>query len=169
MIGYSEMNLSVVGICRCEGHRVHGFELETHSFPDGTTENLPAMCPDNDLMRRELYKEFRPVLETLEANENWTVSTCYSGMIAEIKPGLFLYSFGDLDEIGEENFYVKTDLAVLLDSLINEWGTEAPRWREFLKRTGSNGLPSGYEPASMVDHKIFFPQFEGEGLIVGVY
>jgi len=142
--------------------------MKTYTFNDNTTEDLPVFCPENDLMREELFNQFDPVIQTFESNENWTMFSCYSGMIAEIKPGLFLYSFGDIDEVGEANFYVKSEIKELLDLLLTEWGPAAPPWREFLKSVGNSGYPENYEPGSMVDHKIFFPKLEEDGLLVGL-
>lgn len=158
-----------VKICPCEGSMEHArFELVDHLFPDGSSELLPTLCPENDLLSPDLFQQFKPILKTLESNINWTNYACYAGLIAEVSAGLYFYSFGDTDEVGESNFYIKSDLKPILDKLIGEWGPSAPPWREFLKSVGENGYPKGYQPGSMVDYQEFFPRLDEEGLTVGI-
>lgn len=164
---YKDLNSAEVIVCDCEGFRQHDLEIRSHRFTDGTTELLPTLCPENDLMRTELFNQFRPLLKTLESNENRTMFSCYSGMIAEVSPGLYFYSFGDIDEVGESNFYIKSELSHILEKLLSEWGELAPPWRDFLRSIGNKGYPEGYEPGSMVDHKFLFPNLDEEGLSVG--
>ena len=169
MSNYFNLNSSAIQICDCEGRRTHNFEEANHVFSDGSVEILPMLCPDNDLLRTELFQKFLPLLQTFEANENWTMFACYSGMIAEISSGLYMYSFGDIDEIGESNFYVKEDLNVILEILLSEWGELAPPWRNLFRSVSESGYPKNYEPGSMVDHKVLFPTLEESGLTVGFY
>lgn len=165
---FSELNAVAVRLCTCDGERTHDLEFEEYTFPDGSVEQLPLMCVENELLNTEIYQRFRPVLRTLESNENWTMFACYSGMIAQLSPGLYFYSFGDIDEAGEENHYVKCEISRLLDFLLEEWGESAPPWRDFLRSVGEKGLPAGYQPGSMVDPKIFFPHLDEDGLLVGM-
>ena len=164
----SDQNSVDVRLCTCDGARTHELEHEDYTFPDGSVEKLPLICPENELLATEIYQRYRPVLKTLESNENWTMFACYSGMIAEIEPGLYFFSFGDIDEAGEGNHYLKCEISSLLERLLEEWGPSAPPWRNFLHTVGEKGLPAGYEPGSLVDHKIFFPQLDEEGLSVGM-
>lgn len=158
-----------VKICTCDGLAPHEEFLEfEHHFPDGSIELLPGLCPENGLLSSEIYQKFKPLLKTVESNENWNNYAFYAGLIAEVKPGLYFYSFGDIDEAGENNFYVKSELKPILETLILDWGTDAPHWRTFLNSIGESGYPKGYEPGSMVDHKEFFPKLDEEGLTVGV-
>lgn len=158
-----------VKICPCDGNQQEiGVIMTEHQFPDGSTELLPMLCPDHDFSNSDLFALYQPVLETAESNENWTMYALYLGMIAEIKPGLFFFSFGDSDEVGESNSYIKSDLKPVLEMLLSEWGSAAPPWRAFLRSLGENSYPSGYEPGSMVSHKDFFPELDDEGLMVGV-
>ena len=159
---------AIVKICPCNSETPHEefIELE-HHFPDGSVEMLPALCPENELLSSELYQIYKPVIKTLESNENWTNYACYAGVIAQIKTGLYFYSFGDTDEAGECNYYIKSELKPILENLISEWGPDAPQWRTFLKSVGENGYPKGYQPGSMVDHKELFPRLDEEGLSVG--
>jgi hypothetical protein len=168
MSRFSELNAVAVRLCACDGERTHNLEFEEYPFPDGSVEKLPVICIENELLNTEIYQQFLPVLKTLESNENWTMFACYSGMIAQVSLGLYFYSFGDIDEAGEANHYVKCEISPLLDLLLEEWGPSAPPWREFLQSVGERGLPSGYQPGTMVDPKLFFPQLEEEGLTVGV-
>lgn len=169
MSNYLNLNLSTIQICDCEGQRTHNFEKAVHVFSDESVEYLPIFCPDNDLSKTELFQMYRPLLQTFEANENWTMFTCYSGMIAEISSGLYMYSFGDIDEIGESNFYVKEDLNVILDKLLSEWGELAPPWRSLFRSVSESGYPKNYEPGTMVDHKVLFPNLDEPNLKVGLY
>ena len=100
---------AIVKICPCNSETPHEefIELE-HHFPDGSFEMLPALCPENELLSSELYQIYKPVIKTLESNENWTNYACYAGVIAQIKTGLYFYSFGDTDEAGECNYYIKS-------------------------------------------------------------
>ena len=163
-----ELNTVAVRLCTCDGERTHELESADYTFPDGYVERLPLICVENELLSTEVYQRFRPVLRTLESNENWTMFACYSGMIAEVLPGLYFYSFGDIDEAGEHNYFVKCEITSLLDILLEEWGTSGPPWRDFLRTVGERGLPAGYQPGSMVDPKLFFPQLDEEGLTVGM-
>jgi hypothetical protein len=168
MSRFNELNAVAVRLCNCDGERTHDLELEDYSFPDGSVEMLPLICVENEILNTEIYQRFLPVLKTLESNENWTMFACYSGMIAQVSPGLYFYSFGDIDEAGETNYYVKCEIFLLIDLLLGEWGPSAPPWREFLQSVGERGLPSGYQPGTMVDPKFFFPQLDEEGLTVGM-
>jgi hypothetical protein len=157
-----------IKICSCDGAAQHEqFTKSEYTFPDGSTELLPDLCPENEYLPSGLFQHYEPILKTLESNENWTMFSCYSGMIAEISPGLYFYSFGDIDEAGESNFYIKSELNVVVEKLLAEWGELAPPWREFLKSVGNSGYPKGYEPGSMVHHKVLFPKLDEEGLSVG--
>jgi hypothetical protein len=160
---------AIVKICPCNSETPHEeFQKIEHQFSDGSTELLPALCPENELLSSEIYQQYKPMLKTLESNENWTNYACYAGLIAEIKPGLYFYSFGDIDEAGENNFYIKSELKPILETLISDWNTVGPDWRVFLKSIGVSGFPKGYQPGSMVDHKDFFPRLDEEGLTVGM-
>jgi hypothetical protein len=158
-----------VKLCPCYGSTNHErFEEVDHVFPDGSIELLPTLCLENNLLPSDLFQQYKPILKTLESNENWTNFACYVGQIAEITSGLYFYSFGDIDEVGESNFYIKSDLKSILNKLISEWGPSAPPWREFLKSVGQSGYPKDYEPGSMVNHKDFFPKLDDEGLTAGI-
>ena len=157
-----------VKVCPCDGSMEHEkFEVVDHVFPDGTIEQLPTLCLENELLSSELFQQYKPILKTLASNEEWINYACYAGQIAELKPGLYFYSFGDIDELGECNFYIKSDLKAILQKLIAEWGPSGPPWREFLKSVGKTGYPKNYQPGSLVDHKDFLPSLDEEGLTVG--
>lgn len=157
-----------VKICPCDGSMEHArFEEVEHIFPDGSIELLPTLCPENELLPSDLFEQYKPILETLESNEEWTNYATYSGQIAEVSTGLYFYSFGDTDEVGESNFYFKSELKPILEELISDWGTAGPAWREFLKSVGEGGYPKGYQPSSMVDHIGLIPKLNEEGLFVG--
>jgi len=157
-----------VKICPCDGLMEHArFEEVEHIFPDGSIELLPTLCPENELLPSDLFEQYKLILETLESNEEWTNYATYSGQIAEISTGLYFYSFGDIDEVGETNFYFKCELKPILEELISDWGPAGTAWREFLKSVGEIGYPKGYQPSSMVDHIELIPKLNEEGLFVG--
>ncbi len=157
-----------VKLCPCDGSMGHArFEEVDHLFPDGSIVLLPTLCPENELLPSDLFQQYKPILKTLESNENWTNDACYAGLIAEVNSGLYFYSFGDVDEVGESNFYIKSELKIVLEALISDWGPSAPTWRQFLKSVGKNGYPKGYQPGSIVDYMELLPELSEEGLCVG--
>ena len=91
-----------------------------------------------------------------------------AGLIAEMRPGLYFYSFGDVDEIGECNFFIKSDLKSIIDVLIREWGPSGSRWAALLRNVCFNGYPKGYEPGAIVNLSEFFPDTGEETLSLGL-
>ena len=165
----SALNMVEIKLCGCDGELDHNdFPEIEYTFPDGSTELLPVLCLENEIYPEDLYYEFNPVLKTLESDEEWTMFACYAGQIAEIRPGLFFYSFGDIDEIGERNFYIQGDLETVVDMLLEEWGPDAPAWEVFFKSIGQNGYPEDYEPGTLVDVTFFLPNNDSETLTVGI-
>ena len=163
------MNMVAIKVCECDGEKDHNeYPMSEYVLSDGSIEVLPELCLENELYPEDLYYEFRPVLKTLESDEEWTMFACYSGQIAEVRPGLYFYSFGDVDEIGERNFYIEGDLESIIDLLLEEWGPSAPDWESFFKTIGTNGYPEDYEPGTLVDAKYFFPHSDAESLTVGI-
>lgn len=162
-------NKVAIRVCECDGARDHAEFLESsYQFPDGTIETLYDFCPENDQLAEELYHQYKPIIKTLITDENWTMFAYYAGQIAEVRPGLYFYSFGDLDEIGERNFYIKGDLESVIEMLLEEWGEEAPPWRKLFSTIATEGYPQGYAPESMVDAKTFFPTIDEPTLEVGI-
>jgi hypothetical protein len=89
------------------------------------------------------------------------------GLIAEVRPGLYFYTFGDIDEIGERNFFIKGDLNELIRMLLREWGPSKARWTNLLRFVGSSGYPKGYDPGTIVNINEFFPNSGEETLTLG--
>jgi hypothetical protein len=161
-------NKVAVALCRCEGELEHSdFTQENYLFPDGSTESLPVLCIENELYPADLYHHFLPVLKTIESNENSAMLAYYAGLIAEVRPGLYFYAFGDVDEIGECNFYIKSDLNSVIHELLREWGPYQSNWNELLRFVGANGYPKGYEPDTIVNLSEFFPNSGEETLTLG--
>jgi hypothetical protein len=161
-------NKVAIKLCNCGGESEHDeFYKKDYLFPDGTIENLPTFCTDNELYPDDLYHQFRPILKTIQADENWTMYSYYVGLVAEVRPGLYFYRFGDVDEIGESNFYVKSDLKTVIYMVLREWGTFNIWWQALLRNVGSNGYPEGYEPSSMFNLIDFFPNAEEKSLTLG--
>jgi len=92
---------------------------------------------------------------------------CYAGQIAEVRPGLYFYSFGDVDEIGERNFFIKGELKSVVHMLIREWGPSTSRWEALLRNVGSRGYPGGYEPGTIVNLSVFMPNTGEDTLTIG--
>ena len=163
------MNMVEIRHCGCDGEMQHNeYPEREYTFADGSTEYLPELCRENGIYPEGIYFEFSPVLKTLESDEEWTMFSCYAGQIAEIRPGLYFYSFGDVDEIGERNFYIQGDLALIIDMLLDEWGPDAPPWRVFFKSIGISGYPEGYQPDTLVSATSFFPSTDAKTLKVGI-
>ena len=161
-------NMVSIRLCTCGGEQGHSeFITVDYAFPDGSTENLPALCFENDLYSADLYHQFRSVLKTLESDENWTMDSYFAGVISEVRPGLYFYSFGDVDEIGERNFFIKSDLRSVVHMLLHEWGPSCSRWEALLRNVGSRGYPGGYEPGRIVNLSVFMPNKGEETLSIG--
>ena len=161
-------NLVSVRLCKCLGEYEHSEFIEyDYPFPDGSIEKLPMICFENELYPADLYHQFRPVLKTLESDENWTMNSYFQGLVAEVRPGIYFYSFGDVDEIGERNFFIKSDLKSVIFMLLREWGTSSSRWAALLRNVGSRGYPGGYEPGTIVNLSVFMPNTGEETLTIG--
>jgi hypothetical protein len=154
--------------CECAGKSQHDeFSKEVYLFPDGSKENLPVFCIENELYPDELYNQFRPILKTLESDENWTMYTIFEGLVAEVRPGLYFYRFSDVDEIGECNFYIKCDLKTVIYVLLREWGQFKSQWQTLLQNVGSHGYPNGYDPGTMVNVSEFLSNTDEKTLTFG--
>jgi hypothetical protein len=161
-------NMVSIRLCKCGGDPEHSeFIQDEYLFPDGSIEKLPMICFENELYPADLYHQFRPVLKTLESDENWTMYSYFQGLIAEVRPGLYFYTFGDVDEIGERNFFIKSDLRSVVRMLIQEWGPSSSRWEALLRNVGSRGYPGGYEPGTIVNLSVFMPNTGEENLTIG--
>ena len=161
-------NMVSIRLCKCGGEPEHSeFINVDYVFPDGSTENLPTLCLENELYPADLEYQFRPILKTLESDENWTMNSYFAGVIAQVRPGLYFYSFGDVDEIGERNFFIKNDLKSVVHMLLREWGPSASRWEALLRNVGSRGYPGGYEPGTIVNLSVFMPNTGEETLTIG--
>ena len=63
-----------INVCKCGGNYLHhDFSMSEYLFPDGSSEILPDLCPENDHLSSDLFQQFKPLLKTLESNENWTM------------------------------------------------------------------------------------------------
>jgi len=159
-------NKVAIKLCNCESKHDE-FHKEDHVFPDGTKENLPTICVENELYPDDLYHEFQPILKTLESDENWAMNSYFVGLVAEIRPDIYFYRFGDVDEIGESNFYIKGDLKSVIYLILREWGPSGKWWQALLRNIGSHGYPKGYEPGSMFSLIDYFPNAKEETLTLG--
>ena len=141
------MQKIAINVCDCDGTH-EDFPVSIYRFNEAGDVELPDLCPNSDLTQNELT-QFDLLLETTEENKNWALYSVYRGHIARIHGNLYFYSFGDIDEVGESNFYVEGSLDEVVEYLLTEWGELAPDWRGLFKDWASNGLPKGYDSSKL--------------------
>jgi len=137
------MQKVAINICDCEGEH-EDFPTSVYRFNEIGEVELPDLCPNSDLSQNELT-QFDLLIETTEENKNWTLYSVYMGRIARIQEDLYFYTFGDIDEIGESNFYISGSLREVVEYLLSEWGELAPDWRGLFKKWTTDGVPRGYD------------------------
>lgn len=161
-------NIVAVRMCKCEESDEHEeFCVSEYIFPDGSKEVLNDLNFENERFPEDLYYQFRPILKTLESDENWTMNSYFVGLISEIRPGLYFYTFGDVDEIGERNFYIKGDLKSVVYMLMREWGPSKGRWQSLFNSVSKSGYPKGYEPGTLININQIFNNTNEETLTFG--
>jgi hypothetical protein len=141
------MQKIAINVCDCDGTH-EDFPISVYRFNEAGDIELPDLCPNSDLTQNELT-QFDLLLETTEENQNWALYSVYRGHLARIQDNLYLYSFGDIDEVGESNFYIEGSLDEVVEHLLTEWGELAPDWRGLFKAWGTNGLPKGYDSSKL--------------------
>ena len=141
------MQKIAINICDCEGEH-EDFPTSVYRFSEIGEVELPDLCPNSDLSQNELT-QFDLLIETTEENKNWTLYSVYMGRIARIQENLYFYTFGDLDEIGESNFYISGSLREAVEYLLSEWGELAPDWRGLFKKWTTEGIPASYDSSSL--------------------
>ncbi len=160
-------------MCDCGGEHTD-FPVSFYNFKEIGKVELPDLCPDSSLSQNELT-QFESLVETTEENKNWTLYAQYRGRIARIREHLYFYSFGDIDETGESNFYICGTLCDVLGELFNEWGSSAPDWRGLFSRWVRDGMPNEYDSNRLSKWtELFLNPDPGivkdlEGLEVGLY
>jgi hypothetical protein len=99
----------------------------------------------------------------------------YRGQVARVEDNLYFYFFGDIDEIGESNFYIEGTLDEVIEYLLSEWGELAPDWRGLFKDWGTSGFPEGYDSDKLMAWRELFANpnpesvAELEGLEVSLF
>ena len=141
------MQKVAINICDCEGEH-EDFPTSVYRFSEIGEVALPDLCPNSDLTQNELT-QFDLLIETTEENTNSTLYSVYMGRIARIQEDLYFYTFGDIDEIGESNFYISGSLREVVEYLLSEWGELAPDWRGLFKKWTTDGIPAGYDSSSL--------------------
>jgi hypothetical protein len=141
------MQKIAINVCDCDGTH-EDFPISVYSFNEAGEIELPDLCPNSDLTQNELT-QFDLLLETTEENQNWALYSVYRGHIARIQDNLYFYSFGDIDEVGESNFYIESSLEEVVEYLLAEWSELAPDWRGLFKAWATNGLPIGYDSSRL--------------------
>ena len=134
------MEKIALAICECTG--IHSDFPETiYTFPDLDVLKLPSLCPSSDLTADELCKRFINLIKVSICNTNATNYSFFCWQISRIDNNLYFYSFGDVDEIGENNFYVEGKLSDVFAELISELGEIGSEIDEFFKNQalGLNG------------------------------
>lgn len=167
------MQKIAINECDCEGDHEE-FPRSIYNFSELGSIELPDLCVESDLSQNEL-SQFKLLIETTEENQNWTLYSIYRGRIARIQENLYFYTFGDIDEIGESNFYIHGSLGEVAECLLSEWGPSAPDWRSLFKQWAIKGKPHNYESMQLVDWTEVFlnpdPKIisDLEGLQVSIY
>jgi len=141
------MQRIAINVCECDGTH-EDFPISSYRFDDVGEIQLPDLCPNSDLTQNELT-QFELLIETTEENQNWTLYSVYQGRIARVQESLYLYSFGDIDEVGESNFYISGPLGEVIEYLLSEWGSSAPDWRGLFKKWATEGIPSEYDSSNL--------------------
>jgi hypothetical protein len=141
------MQKVAINICDCEVEH-ENFSTSVYRFSEIGEVELPDLCPNSDLTQNELT-QFDLLIETREENKNSTLYSVYMGRIARIQEDLYFYTFGDIDEIGESNFYISGSLREVVEYLLSEWGELAPDWRGLFKKWTTDGIPAGYDSSSL--------------------
>jgi hypothetical protein len=141
------MQKIAINVCDCEGEH-EDFPVSSYRFNDTGEIQLPDLCPNSDLSQNELT-QFDLLIETTEENQNSTLYSVYRGLVARVQDNLYFYSFGDIDEIGESNFYIEGSLEEVVENMLSEWGELAPDWQRLFKDWGTNGLPKDYDSSKM--------------------
>jgi len=142
------MQKVAINICDCEGEH-EDFPTSVYRFTEIGEVELPDLCPNSDLSQNELT-QFDLLIETTEENKNWTLYSVYMGRISRIQEDLYFYTFGDIDEIGESNFYISGSLREVVEYLLSEWGELAPDWRGLFKDWAINGFPKNYDSNKLI-------------------
>ena len=167
------MQKVAINICDCEGEH-EDFPTSVYRFNEIGEVELPDLCPNSDLSQNELT-QFDLLIETTEENKNSTLYSVYMGRIARIQEDLYFYTFGDIDEIGESNFYISGSLREVVEYLLSEWGELAPDWRGLFKDWATEGIPRGYDSNQLSSWSDLFlnpdPEIVNdlEGLEVALY
>jgi hypothetical protein len=141
------MQKIAINVCDCDGMH-EDFPISTYRFIEAGDIALPDLCPNSDLTQNEIT-QFDLLIETTEENQNSTLYSVYRGHVARVQDNLYFYSFGDIDEIGESNFYVEGSLGEIVEDLLSEWGELAPDWRALFKKWATHGIPAGYDSSSL--------------------
>ena len=167
------MQKIAINLCDCDGTH-EDFPISTYRFNESGEIELPDLCPNSDLTQSELTR-FELLIETSEENQNSILYSVYRGYVASIQDNLYFYSFGDIDEVGESNFYIEGALEEIVEYLLSEWGELAPDWRGLFKYWGTSGLPKGYDSNELMSWTELFanPKPESvadlEGLEVSLF
>ena len=140
------MQKIAINVCDCDGMH-EDFPISTYRFNEAGDIELPNLCPNSDLTQNELT-QFDLLLETTEENKNSTLYSVYVARVARIQENLYFSAFGDIDEIGESNFYISGSLGEVVEYLLSEWGELAPDWRGLFKNWAKDGIPRGYNSSS---------------------
>jgi hypothetical protein len=145
--GVEFMQKIAINVCDCDGMH-EDFPISIYRFIEAGDIALPDLCPNSDLTQNEIT-QFDLLIETTEENQNSTLYSVYSGRIARVQKNLYFYSFGDVDEIGESNFYISGSLGEVVEFLLSEWGELAPDWRGLFKKWATDGILAGYDSGTL--------------------
>jgi len=158
--GVEFMQKIAINVCDCDGMH-EDFPISIYRFIEAGDIALPDLCPNSDLTQNEIT-QFDLLIETTEENQNSTLYSVYRGHVARVQDNLYFYSFGDIDEIGESNFYVEGTIDEVIDYLLSEWGELAPDWRGLFKNWAENGYPENYDSSKLLPWTKVFTKSDPE-------
>ena len=137
-----------INVCYCDGHHKN-FPIGEYRFDVLGTISLPELCPNSDLGPNQLLN-FESLLETTTFNINWTFQSLWVGQIKRVQKDLYFYSYRDLDETGDLNFYVNGSLMEVVECFLSEWNSDSsPDWRKLFKDWAVNGIPEDYDSSKL--------------------
>jgi hypothetical protein len=168
------MQKVAINICDCEGEH-EDFPIEIYEFDDIGRIELPKLCPNSDLGQLELFNKFEKLVKTIETNKNWTLYSVYVGLIGRVSKNLFYCSFGDIDEVGENSFYISGILEEVIDFLLDEWGDFGPNWKKLFENWSTLGTPTNIVQDTLFNWELLFAgietseKYDLEGLEAGLF
>jgi hypothetical protein len=158
-------------VCDCTEN--HSEFPETHyTFPNLGVIDLPYLCLSSGLTADELSKRFNNLIKVHISNTDATNYSIYMAQISRIEKNLYFYSLGDVDEIGENNFYIKGELTTVVNELIAELGEIGSEMSKFLKNQTLRSNSTTFNDGLIRPWKVYFGEIKNnlsDDLELGIY